>query len=49
MTQFLTNEQYFVGTSLHQYPSPCDSILVFNGIFDFEQKKKLDEIQEFGI
>jgi len=44
MTQFLTNEQHFARTSLHQHPSSCDSILVFNGRFDFEQKRKLTEI-----
>jgi len=44
MSQFLTNEQYFVGTSLHQHPSSCDSILVFNGRFYFEQKRELYEI-----
>jgi len=44
MAQFLTNEQHFIGTSLYQHPSSCDSILMFNGRFDFEQKRKLDEI-----
>jgi len=41
MTQLLMNEQHFVGTSLHQHPSSCDYILVFNGRFDFEQKKEI--------
>jgi len=44
MTQFLMNEQHFVGTRLHQHPSSCDSILMFNRRFDFKQKRKLDEI-----
>jgi len=44
MTQFLTNVQHFIWTSLHQHSSSCDSISVLNGRFDFEQKRKLDEI-----
>lgn len=40
----LTNSQHFVGASLHQHPSSCDSILVFNGRFDFEQDRELDEL-----
>ena len=45
MAWFLTNEQYFVGKSLHQHPPSCDSILVFKEIFHFEQKRELDEIE----
>jgi len=41
---FLTKEQHFVGTSLHQHSSSRYSILAFNGRFDFEQKRELDEI-----
>jgi len=43
MTRFLTNEQRFVGTSLHQHSSSYYSIFVFNLMEDLILNKNGNE------